>query len=439
MIPVNVLAVIAYLLFTLYLLKRFKRHLVFFGYFSFMSTWALISCFYNDLGIFNLELFRLTETTYATSRLAGFYIVFNLGFLFMGRILERRPLARIDYAVAKGKLNLGHFKFAAYAAVALIIAFIAYAFLTEGIPVLTGFNRIEYFKQASPLERNLVIYGSLLAFILGFYRRKRKRYAVNDFLIAAYILFAVAIGHKFSLLITLLISYFAPVYIRHVSENPRLRLFTLKRVLALSVVVVAFVMFTFVVYYFVLKDFGRSSTLLVNRVFAFQGQMWWSTDYDISHEGRYDRGHWRVELDNILSPEDMPEGKVGMKYMMVKTLGPEKAYEIFDKGYLYTHTYPAILIATFPMGIAVFIQFLAGMFFFVILYYLYYSIIYRHALRSIITLLIVIPYVSVLFSGNFATLLTPGLVAKLAILGLLEMGAARRSPSAAADNPDDSG
>jgi len=432
MVIFNAAAVIVYLLFAGYLLRTNKEHLVLFGYFTFMSAWALVSCFYNDLGIFNLELFRFTETTSATARLAGFYIVFNLGFLFMARLLSRRHLSRIDYAFSTHPLQLGHFKFAAYASITLIGLYLIYTFITDGIPLFTGVNRLEYFEQAGALERRLIIYASPIAFLLGYYRRKSGLFSTNGLIISAFILFAILVGNKFSLLITLLVAYFTPVYIRYLADHRDQRLFTGRRILGLMAVIGILIMLAFGAYYHVLKNSSHAYNLLVNRIFAFQGQMWWAVDNDVSAGGRYDKDHWRVELDNILSPGDTREGEAGMKYLMVKVLGADKAYDIFEAGYLYTHTYPAILIATFPPAVAIFIQFLAGMIFFAILYYLYYSIIYYHTVRAFITLLIVVPYLGTLFSGNFATFLTFGMIIKFAVLILLELGAPKQTGAAPA-------
>jgi hypothetical protein len=434
MISINALAVIAYLLTAGYLLRTYREHLVLFGYFSFMSAWALISCFYNDLGIYNYELSRFTETTYGTARLAGFYIVFNLGFLFMARLLARHPLARVDYHFSRETLRLGHIKLSIYAAIFLIAAYLIYTLATEGIPIFSGVNRLQYFEQAGALERRLIIYVSPIAFLLGYFRRRRGRLSVNGLIIAAFILFAILVGNKFSLLVTMLISYFTPVSIRYVNEHRGRPLFTRRRLSALAGAVLFFILLSFVAYFHVLNDASQAYHLLVNRIFAFQGQMWWAVDHDISAHGRYDSEHWLVEMDNVLAPRQTPEGQVGMKYLMVKVLGPERAFGIFSRGYLFTHTYPAILIATFPAGVAIFIQFLAGMIFLMILYYLYYSVIYRHAVRALITILVVIPYLGMIFSGNFATFMTLGMLVKIAVLILIELGAppqARPAPAGA--------
>ena len=428
MIAINAVSAALCLGFTWYLLRTCKEHAVYLGYFAFMTSWALISCFYNDLGIYNIELVRWTESTYATAKLSAFYLGFNLGVLFMARLLRNRPFARIDYAFSLQTLRLGYFKLAAYAATGAAVLYIIYSFAAEGIPVLSGLTRIDFFKQANPLERYLIIYAPLIAFVLGYYRKKRGLLSVNGVILAAFVIFAVMIGNKFSFLLILVTAYFAPVYVKYLADHPEARLFTKRRLIRLLAAVCALLLLAFGSYLYVFKNVSHAYTILVNRVLAFQGQMWWAVDHDVSTNGRYDRDHWRVEIDNILAPEETEAGRVGMKYLMVKTLGPERAYAIFEGGYLYTHTYPAILIAGAPYPAALLIQFFAGAIFLIMLYYFYYSLRYRHAIRAGMILLILMPYISVLFSGNFATFFTLGTVIKIVLLCLLELGVVGATP-----------
>jgi hypothetical protein len=113
---------------------------------------------------------------------------------------------------------------------------------------------------------------------------------------------------------------------------------------------------------------------------------------------------------------------------MIKVLGPQRAHAIIQGGYLYTGAYPAILVATFPYGLALVVQFLAGLAYFLMLYYLQHSILYRHGVRAAITVLILIPYTVTLVSGSLGTFLTLGLVVKLAALLILETGVFRTQP-----------
>jgi len=429
MITINALAVIGCLIFTWGLLKANKKYFVFLGYFAFMTSWALVSCFYNELGIFNLELGRQTETTYATARLACVYALFYLGVLFAARLLRRRPLTRVDYVISRKTLRLGHLKLTAYAAIAVLGLYIAYSFSTDGIPLLSGLTRLDFFKQANIVERFLIIYGSLAAFLLGYYRRKRRWFSVNGVILSAFLLFSILIGNKFSFLATILVSYYAPIYVNHLTRHPGLRLSTWRQAASLAVVLAAFLLLALASYLYKLKDIRQASGILVNRVLAFQGQMWWVVDHDVAKYGRYDARHWQVEMDNIISPGKTADGEVGMKYIMGKTLGAEKAGALFERGFLYTHTYPAILIAMFPFAVAGVIQFFAGIGILLILYYLYYAISYRHTIRAVIAMLILMPCIAMLFSGNFATFFTLGMTVKTFILIMLELGIYRAHSS----------
>jgi hypothetical protein len=156
--------------------------------------------------------------------------------------------------------------------------------------------------------------------------------------------------------------------------------------------------------------------------------MWWAVDNDVRAHGRYDPDHWIVEWNAVIDPQNPDRGEVGLRYLMIKVLGPERAYAIIDRGYLYTGTYPAILIATFPYGIALGVQFLAGIIFFLMLYYLHYTVQYRHIVRAGITILILIPYTVTLISGSLGTVLTLGLLVKVCLLAICELGLVRSRP-----------
>ena len=422
MTSINIFAIIIYIFFSLFILQRHKRYFVFFGFLTFIQSWALVSCLYNDSGIYNIELFRMTVSTFATTRLVMFYIIFNLGFLSMAKLIGRRNLTNTNYSISKETLSLKNIKLVGYAVIALVIAYIAYSFATEGIPLLSGLHRRAFFEQANRLERLLIVHGFVFAFALGYFRKKVKLISFNGFLLLLYIVFAVLIGNKFSAFLLLIIPYFAPIYARHYFDRPQLKLFKARYIITTLVVIAIFGTFAFGSYFYVMDDANTAFNYFINRVFAFEGEMWWAADYGYYNNNLYDANHFQVELENIFAPGSVTSSDVGMQYLMVKTLGPEKAFPIIESGYLYTMTYPAILIATFPYAVALLIQFFAGLFFFVILYYFHYTIIYRHAFRAIVTVVILIPYLTVLSSGNFAVFCTFGMVIKVLILLLLEAG-----------------
>jgi hypothetical protein len=88
--------------------------------------------------------------------------------------------------------------------------------------------------------------------------------------------------------------------------------------------------------------------------------------------------------------------------------------------------YPAILITMYSLTATAIIQFIVGIIFFLLLYYLYYSVVYRHHFRAIVTMMILMPYITVLFTGNLAVFFTFGMIIKILILIALEMGGFRQ-------------
>ncbi len=400
-------------------------YLVFFILQAFAFSWGLVSCFYNDLGIYNLELFRYTHTSIATFRLAMFGTALNLGFLAVAALIGRRRLARQDYRISRDTFHFGNLKMSAYIALGLVLVYFVFVFATEGVPLVSGLGRHVFMESANPFERILIIYGALAAFLLGYYRIKRGRYSVNGILMALFILFAILIGNKFSFLILIASYYFASIYARYHSSTPGLTIFSRRKITAYAGVFVAVIALVFASYANTKGDTRAAFTYMYNRVLAFQGQLWWAVDNDVQNSGRYDRDHWKTEFDVLVDPGNPENGEVGLRYIMVKVLGPDKAYPIIDNGYLYTGASPAILIATFPYAIALSIQFCAGMILALMLFYFYYTIVYRHSIRAIIMVVVLLPFMTALGSGNLAVFVTFGMVVKIGILILLELGLVR--------------
>jgi hypothetical protein len=420
--PLNIIAVAGYAVFSLYLIRQYKRHFIFFGFLFFSQLWALVSCLYNDLGIYNIELFRFTFPTHATSRLALLYIIFNLGFLAAAILLGKRPLARIDYSFSRETLNLGNLKLAVYAVLGLMFVYLVYVFAIAGIPVLSGTGRFEFFQAADPVERALIIYGGFFAFALGLFRYKTGRISANGVILIFYLIFALVIGNKFSMLVTIVSYYYAPIFARYYAAHPDLRLFRTRYAVATAIIILGIGVFAFATYTVFIGNTDIAKNYLLNRVLAFQGEIWWAVDHDVATDGMYDRDHAATEWKSVMDPGSVELSDVGMKYVMVKILGPEKAFPIFERGYLYTMAYPAILITMYSFAATAAIQFAAGIIFFLILYYLYYSIVYRHHFRAIVTMMILMPYITVLFTGNLGVFFTFGLIIKVLILLALELG-----------------
>jgi hypothetical protein len=422
MIVSNTIAVLLYFASVFLIMRSQPRYAVFFGLFSLMHGWALVSCFYNDLGVFNIELFNFTEPSLATTRLALFCLVFNAGFWLTARLLQNRPLRRIDYSLSGDTLLSGNIRLIGWFLIIILVAYVGHSLVTGGIPLLSGMDRLSYFQHSSPLIKKIFIYGPFLAFLLGYYHRSNRLWSPQLLLMLLFILFGILTGNKFSFLLLLITPFVTPLYARYISRERRGRIITARSLRWTALAVAVFLVLAFGSYSMVMSDTDMASAYLFNRVFAFQGEVWWTVDNHVTTSGRYDSNHLDTEIDCLLAPENCPEAATGLRYLMVNILGPDRAFPIIDRGYLYTMAWPAILIATFPFFWALIAQLLAGIGYCFLLYYLHHSLVYNHAVRSIIAMLIVIPYTALILSGNFQTFFTLGMVGKGALLLIGEMG-----------------
>ncbi len=422
MILLNAVAVLAYLATLIYICKKYQEYFIIFAYLSVTQLWALVSCFYNDLGVYNLELFRYTETTLATARLGVFYIIFNLGFVLTARLVGKRVLTRRDYSIRDMNLRLGNLMLVGYVLIAAVVGYLGYSFWTSGIPLLKGPDRFTYFQESGILDRFLFNWGELIAFALGLFRRRTGRFTVNGLILLVFLVYVVLSGHKYSFPVILLVCYFTPVFIRRVYHDASFTIFRLRYLMTGLAIALVFMVFSFGTYLREMKTPDIALGYLVHRILACQGEIWWVIDHDNSTFGTYDPEHWQVELGYIVSPDHNSAEDVGMRHLMIKILGPEKAYMVFDRGYLYTMAYPAILIVTFPYAMALGLQFVAGAALFIFLYYLYYTIAYRHHFRALLSILVVLPFVTMLFTGNFFVFASLGMPVKIMVLVAMEIG-----------------
>ena len=428
MIVINAIMVVAHLVLVFWIMHRMRAYTVLCGYVMFLQTWSLVSCFYNDLGIYNFELFSYTETTLATCRLALFYIVFNLGFFLVAAYLVRRPLARRDYFVGTRDLRLGNLKVTAYFLGLVLLGYIAYSFSVSGIPIFEGIQRIMFIRSTGPVQRFLFNDGAYIAFALGYFRHLRGKFSVNGILLTLMLLNLVLTGNKFSALIRLLVAYYTAVFVKSWIANPSMKIWRM-RYLVIGVVVVTVLLAGAFASYSIMPSGQDAGKFLFERVMALQGHLWWASDNTLFALGRFDSNHWQAEWAAIVHLGDVPEGSVGMKYVMVQAIGADRAFTIFDTGFRYTMAYPAILVLTFPYPVALILQLMAGGLLGLLLYYLHYSLVYRHFVRALLALNIILRFVEgILSTGDLFVFLSPGIAFKLLLLAILELGILRYAP-----------
>jgi hypothetical protein len=421
MLALNLITVFLYVMNSLYLIKKYPRNAILFGYVFFFQGWSIISSYYNDLGFYNSELFVYTETSYATARLALFYIVFNLGFWLTGLMIGKRSTPKIRYNFPNDSIFFFPSKEIIKAIYIISFCYLIYSFTTNGIPVLGSWDRVYIYNSLDELQKNFLSYGFILIFIIGFLRGINKYVYINDFLLVGFLLYLVSIGNKFSVLLEFSIIYVTPIWIIFISKASKT--FSFPKNLFFLIFAGIFLVIIIALFHYSegFTNFEAGKQLLIDRIFSLQGHLWWAVDNQVSNSGTYDPEHWVFELRAILTPGSISEDLLGMKYLMSNIISQEEMAKLIERGYLYTMAYPAILIASGPYWVGLLFQLFAGAFLFAILSYLANCVCYGRIFPAVIALTIVFPFTSLLGSGVFSTFFRFGILIKFILLAYLEL------------------
>ncbi len=423
MILGNAIAVILYAITSIWLIRRSSGERLLLGYLLFLQFWSLISCFYNDCGVYNFELFQYTETSWATSRLALLYVTFNIAMLTISNWFQRRPFKLTEYATSFAQLR----PFLRTGIVTISVIFltlVGFKFLTGGIPLLQGMHKLSYAEESSGIEQLFLTHGFLLLFLLGWVRSEKKR-DIADLLFVGSCCYLIGAGHKFSQLIYLSVSYAIVPSARLMLQTELWPSIRKKLRLSAPIILAGLLLLSFGSYLFHAEDNDFARVILMDRVLGNQGHLWWGTDQVYWSKGPFEMGHWETEIDAALSSlqgKPPATGEVGMGYLMLNLLGTKKAHAIFDSGYLYTMAYPAIAVMSIGFGLTLLLQILWGILFALLSTYLLRSVQHGYLLRSILTLQILLPMITATFSGSLMTIFTLGMLLKVLLLVMIEMG-----------------
>ena len=423
MIIGNALAVLLYAVTSIWLIKRSSGERLLLGYLLFLQFWSLISCFYNDCGVYNFELFQHTESSWATTRLALLYISFNCAALAISNWLVNRHIALKSYTSSASQLK-PYLRTGVIAITVTFLLFVGFKFMTEGVPLLQGMHKLSYAEESSTVEKLFLTHGFLLLFFLGWIRSENKR-DLTDLLFIGCCCYLIGAGHKFSQLIYLTVSYAIVPSARlmlRVDLWPSVRK---KLKFAAPLALAGLLVLSFGNYLFDAEDNEFARVILMDRVFGNQGHLWWGTDQVYWSEGPFAAGHWETELDAALSSlqgKQPATGDVGMGYLMLNLLGAKKAHAIFDSGYLYTMAYPAISVMSIGFGFTVLLQIVWGILFALLSTYLLRSVQHGYLIRSLLALQILLPCITATFSGSLMTIFTLGMFLKVLLIVMIELG-----------------
>lgn len=394
------------------------------AYISFWFMWALISTYANDFGGYNFELRMNTYPSFATTLLSIFYFVFFLGIYFFLRVESNFNRYTNNFRPYKLNLSKG-FTF-------ILIMIFAVVIFYETISAIASFeigiSRAEAFKKATFFGIFFAEYPFIAPILIASSRFVHNGYfkSFSSLLALAYIVMLIGLGNKFTSILEFFFYYLVPIYWLSGTFPIKLKLgetlmsvFTFKYFSLIT-------LFTILVF----SSYSQISTndnqlifeLLYDRVFLFQGQLFWISFQDYSSMNFIPGEQLYNEISKIISPGSIPNHKSGLQFVMVQALG-DNAYPIIQKGYLYTQAFPGILLYMFDMKIIFIIMMLFGFFTCFIFYVWKLSVKKDALLLQLVTLSILSPFITMLSTGNFYVFFTLLSIIKFFIMmGLLIIG-----------------
>jgi len=334
-----IVSFITFSLFMLYLLLRWPMFFFIILFFSFSQYTSIISNIYLESGAYALEVRMETYATGATLRLVTIDFIFILIAFYIFILFDYFFNAyKNTYNEYRSLLQMERVIFSFILAITMVM-------LINGVlhpfPLLSHMQRFAYWDSIpfgnwlSKLLYFLSYTSVVLAFYLEKYRSNRRIRRSISYLSLFLVMLAILYANKFSWLSNFfmmwLLGYSAAKYL-YGRKIPITSI--LKKVLILLPFLLALVVFS---YSFIHGYSGSDlKEMLIARIFALQGQMWWAIDHEVLSTSML--GSFQ---DIYTKYQDRPSGI----FMLMEQVAPNSVFENFyERKIPFTMAYPAITL-----------------------------------------------------------------------------------------------
>ena len=403
---INGAAVIFYFAFMAVLISKQRQISPLFIYIVIIQSWSLLSVFYNDLGIWNPELFSNTKASLATIGLAVALATFFSGFFWAE--MRFKPPQLSSKPTVTLILN-GQQRNAMIILIALAIGFFSANIIVRGDAFFV--DRLAYLKSASIFEQLFLGFLPFVAFTLGYLRESTKGLALTDLCFLFLLLYLTMIGNKFSFLIIVFVAYVLGLRQVYTLKNA-FRLINTKNVFLATLSVAIVVALALRQYEGQAGATLAAADLLTRRLFAYQGHVWWAVFNDIT---LFEPSQIKNEFKAAVF-KDFILGDAGLSYLMVEILGWSRAYQLFENGYLYTMGFPAILLKISPWFSLPFLLFFIGTLGGIISIWQRSFVSNDRFPAALVAFSMLVPFSTFVLSGNAYVFFTIELLAKIILL-----------------------
>ena len=359
----NLLSLILFLAVYLYIYKTaptliFVFFYLFFGYFS-----VVCSVFYLDLGgKYSFELLKKSTQSNSLIVLTIFYLSTLALFLFWYRlrVVTLKQSLALNFKKRMVYLTPRFIHFFLF--ITAIYIFILYLHMIyTGVPLFLSYGKGEIweyskFKFLQPINNQastiLLVLGFLYSYILHYknYRAFTKYLFYFKLMLFVFVCYIILMGYKFGGPLLYIFSFYVS-YLVFFSINNRLRFRDLMKYISLSIIF--FIPIVWYVYSNASFLSGDVWSLIFDRIFTLQGQIWHFLYTGIvDHSISTDFSQLFKEFKNLFS--DTYSSETGINYVMSLIMPENRLASYIDQGIRLSGGYPAILVSISGFSIITF-------------------------------------------------------------------------------------
>ena len=298
--------------------------------------------------------------------LMPFYLIFNKNNI---KMTSKRPDTYSIQAIS----ILSNITFAF---IAIYLTLLYKDLLSSGpIPLFICMERYDYLPFAGPLHIPLFRYGAIAAMFLGaltvypYIKRGRFDYK-HLLLIITMVIYTILTGHRFSAPLTFIFYYAMPFSVLVVYKSStnvpfslsasmcdyKNYLLKLAPILVSALLSISLVVMALSNSYLFLRSHGcehnerqigdleLASSRLMERIFIQPAELLQDTIYRMKNETTLDTDK---ALHYHFSDPGLSGGDVGIRYIMLLSVGPERENELFEQGVQFQGGYPEIFFVSF--------------------------------------------------------------------------------------------
>ena len=394
-------------------LKKNSIHFIssLFPIYSFISIY--ISTLYIDLNrVYSGELSKyIGGETYSAFTLLLYLILF----IFSSKLVfTKKRKNKIIYFyqknINKKYLLYGYSLYTIIAYIVFIYLIIIFLhMLTTKLPIISGIDRVEYYRNHASflyiiLIKLLNILGILLGILYVYSQKNRHMKKIIKYSFYLFLIILFLAGNKFSTPLRFILFYLFPIGILYINFNS-FKNIPIKKVIMFFLGIFIFI-FIFLQYISMFFGDRLLSDYLIDRLMIAQGQLWW--DY----YNQYFYFNWSIDNlyhafeNTFINPLYDFQGNKFLLYLMEQTIDKQQLLNRMENGYLYTGAYPAfVVILLSPIGSIIF-HFILSLLYSLILYYFYIFLVKRMLFTAIMIAYFQVSILFIFVTSDFGHLYT---------------------------------